>query len=98
MIDFINYFNEPYALLYRLKSDLSTTLLIMDESKISLAVIKYILDHIKESLSSFPIENKMINIISQTKKQIKKLIESQIIIVNDALNIDVRKFFKKINL
>ena len=40
----------------------------------------------------------MINIISQTKKQIKKLIESQIIIVNDALNIDVRKFFKKINL
>jgi hypothetical protein len=70
----------------------------MDESKFSLAVIKYNLDHIKESLSSFPIENKMINIISQTKKQIKKLIESQIIIVNDALNIDVRKFFKKINL
>ena len=59
LIDFINYFNEPYALLYRLKSDLSTTLLIMDESKFSLAVIKYNLDHIKESLSSFPIEIKI---------------------------------------
>ena len=40
LIQFINYFNEPYALLYRLKSDLETTLLVIDEPKFKLIDVK----------------------------------------------------------
>jgi hypothetical protein len=98
LIDFINYFNEPYGLLYRLKSDLETTLLVIDEPKFPLIDVKNNLDTIKESLSSFPLENKMIDIKKKTKKTIKKLIESQISIVNDALNKDVKRFASEINL
>ena len=94
LIKFINYFNEPYALLYRIKSDLETTLLVIDEPKFKLGDVKNNLDNIKESLSSFELENKMIDIKKKTKKQIKALIASQIIIVNDALNIDVTRFVK----
>jgi hypothetical protein len=92
LVDFINYFNEPYALLYRLKSDLETTLLVIDEPKFTLMDVKNNLDNIKESLSSFPIENKMIDIKKKTKNVIKKLIGSQIVIVNEALNEDVKRF------
>jgi hypothetical protein len=92
LIDFINYFNEPYALLYRLKSDLETTLLVVDEPKFKLIDIKNNLDNIKESLSSFPLENKMIDIKKKKKKEIGILIQSQITIVNDALNVDVKRF------
>ena len=98
MVDFINYFNEPYALLYRLKSDLETTLLVIDEPKFKLIDVKNNLDNIKESLSSFPLENKMIDIRKKTKKQIKSLIASQIVIVNDALNVDVKRFLLENNL
>lgn len=95
LIQFINYFNEPYALLYRLKSDLETTLLVIDEPKFKLIDVKNNLDNIKESLSSFPLENKMIDIRKKTKAKIKSLIKSQIMIVNDALNKDVRRFMKE---
>jgi hypothetical protein len=98
LVDFINYFNEPYALLYRLKSDLETTLLVIDEPKFKLIDVKNNLDNIKESLSSFPLENKMIDIRKKTKKQIKSLIASQIVIVNDALNVDVKRFLLENNL
>ena len=98
LIQFINYFNEPYALLYRLKSDLETTLLVIDEPKFKLIDVKNNLDNIKESLSSFPLENKMIDIKKRTKNKIVALIEAQIIIVNDALNEDVKRFAKLNNL
>jgi hypothetical protein len=55
LLEFINYFNEPYALLYRLKSDLETTLLVINELKFILIDVKNNLDNIKESLSSFPL-------------------------------------------
>ena len=92
LIKFINYFNEPNALLYRLKSDLETTLLVINEPKFKLIDVKNNLDNIKESLSSFPLDNKMIDIRKKSKKQINTLIPIQIKIVNDALNEDVKKF------
>jgi len=53
LIKFINYFNEPYALLYRLKSDLETTLLVIDEPKFKLGDVKNNLDNIKREFVIF---------------------------------------------
>ena len=92
LIKFIEYFNTPIGLLYRLKSDLETTLLVIDHFNIT--DIKTNLDNIKESLSSFKIKNLMIDIKTKTKKQISVLITNQIKIVNDELNADVKKFMK----
>jgi hypothetical protein len=82
----IDYLNTPIGLLYRLKSDLETTLLVINKNN---------LDYIKESLSSFDIKNFMINIKQRTKKQIEMYIKKQIIVINEELNRDVSQFVKQ---
>jgi hypothetical protein len=87
---FIEYFNKPIGLLYRLKSDLETTLLVIN--KFPIADVKNNLDFIKESLSSFDIKNYLVDVKKKSKKQITGLIQRQIIVVNEELNRDVKLF------
>lgn len=88
----IDYFNEPVGFLYRLKSDLETTLLVID--KFPIDDVKNNLDNIKESLSSFNIKNYLIDIKKKTKKQIEMNITKQIKVVKEELNKDVKAFMK----
>jgi hypothetical protein len=90
---FIEYFNQPVGLLYRLKSDLETTLLVMN--KFPIADVKNNLDYIKEQISSFDITNYLIDITKRTKTEIKKVIEKQLIAVQNELNRDVLIFIKQ---
>ena len=86
----VEYFNEPVGLLYRLKSDLETTLLVIN--KFPIDDVKKNLDHIKESLSSFSIKNYLINVKPKNKKQIEMYIKKQIVVVNEELNRNVQTF------
>lgn len=90
---FIDYFNQPVGLLYRLKSDLETTLLVMN--KFPIADVKNNLDYIKEQISSFEITNYLIDIKKRTKTEIKKIIEKQLAAVQNELNRDVLNFIKQ---
>ena len=90
---FIDYFNQPVGLLYRLKSDLETTLLVMN--KFPIADVKNNLDYIKEQISSFDITNYLIDIKKRRKTEIKKIIEKQLIAVQNELNRDVLHFIKQ---
>jgi hypothetical protein len=90
---FIDYFNQPVGLLYRLKSDLETTLLVMN--KFPIADVKNNLDYIKEQISSFDITNYLIDIQKKRKTEIKKIIEKQLITVQSELNRDVLLFIKQ---
>ena len=90
---FIEYFNQPVGLLYRLKSDLETTLLVMN--KFPIADVKNNLDYIKEQISSFDITNYLIDIKKRRKTEIKKIIEKQLIAVQNELNRDVLHFIKQ---
>ena len=58
----LNYFNGKFGLLYRLKADLETTLLILNETKFKMADIKNSLDDIKEKLSFYNLKNELIDI------------------------------------
>jgi len=90
---FIDYFNQPVGLLYRLKSDLETTLLVIN--KFPIADVKNNLDYIKEQISSFDITNYLIDIKKRRKPEIKKIIEKQLIAVQSELNRDVLLFIKQ---
>ena len=90
---FIDYFNQPVGLLYRLKSDLETTLLVIN--KFPIADVKNNLDYIKEQISSFDITNYLIDIQKRRKTEIKKIIEKQLIAVQSELNRDVLLFIKQ---
>ena len=90
---FIDYFNQPVGLLYRLKSDLETTLLVIN--KFPIADVKNNLDYIKEQISSFEITNYLIDIQKRRKTEIKKIIEKQLIAVQSELNRDVMQFIKQ---
>jgi len=90
---FIDYFNQPVGLLYRLKSDLETTLLVIN--KFPIADVKNNLDYIKEQISSFDITNYLIDIQKKRKTEIKKIIEKQLIAVQSELNRDVLLFIKQ---
>ena len=90
---FIEYFNQPVGLLYRLKSDLETTLLVIN--KFPIADVKNNLDYIKEQISSFDITNYLIDIQKRRKTEIKKIIDKQLIAVQSELNRDVVLFLKQ---
>lgn len=89
----IDFFNQPIGLLYRLKSDLETTLLVIN--KFSIDDVKNNLDFIKEQLSSFDLKNHLINIKKKNKNQLEKNITKQIEIVNEYLNKEVKAFVEK---
>jgi CRISPR/Cas system-associated protein Cas5 (RAMP superfamily) len=64
-------------------------------NKFPIADVKNNLDYIKEQISSFDITNYLIDIKKRRKTEIKKIIEKQLIAVQNELNRDVLHFIKQ---
>jgi hypothetical protein len=94
----INYFNSPIGLLYRIKSDLETILLIINEKKFETDIIIQSLHLMNEQLSSFQVENLIENIIKTKREKMITIIYKQVQIIKRLLNVDAKKFISQTGL
>ena len=94
----INYFNSPIGLLYRIKSDLETILLIINEKKFETDIIIQSLHLMNEQLSSFQVENLIENIIKTKREKMITIIYKQVQIIKRLLNADAKKIISQTGL
>ena len=94
----INYFNSPIGLLYRIKSDLETILLIINEKKFEADIKIQSLNLMNEQLSSFQVEILIENIIKTKREKMITIIYKQVQIIKRLLNADAKKFISQTGL
>jgi hypothetical protein len=90
------YLNSEIGLLYRIKSDLETIILIINRGKkFETDVIIQSLNLMNEQLSNYDVENIIETILKTKREKMEKIIVKQVDIIKSVLNIDAKKFIDR---